>query len=162
MKHFTAILAGLAVVASSCAPRPETQAQPTDGDNASPTAVQQPDQTKAREHADAVLQGVALSYFEALTSGNAQKATSLAAPPFSLDRRKVLLQPDEVAATHARIIGDKGKRQIPEYTVGKTDKAPPLDGDVFPDHVVYRFMVGDEAVDIYVSTAAAEVIGFSD
>ncbi|MEX2214378.1 MAG: hypothetical protein WD768_09640 [Phycisphaeraceae bacterium] len=108
-------------------------------------------------------QAVAAAYFEALFTGDAKKATELSTVPFSLDRKKVLKTEKEVAAIHEEIVGDKGKRQLPKYTLAPTDKAAKLDAEIFPKHTAYRVLIDDEHVDVYVTQGdGPKVIGFSD
>ena len=90
-------------------------------------------------------------------------ANELSKAPYSLDRRIVLKTKKDVEAVHQKIIADKGARKLPEFTVAKTDAAPALDTNVFPKYVAFRFLVGREGIDIYVSAdGSPKVIGFSD
>lgn len=105
----------------------------------------------------------AAAYFEALTTGDVEKANSLAGSPFSLDRKRILKTAEEVSALHKQIIESKGKRPVPKYKIAPTDKAPKLDPALFPKYVAYRIIIGDESLDIYVSAGdAPKVLGFSD
>jgi hypothetical protein len=108
-------------------------------------------------------QAQAAAYFEALTTGDLEKANSLAGIPFSLDRKRILKTADEVGALHKQIAESKGKRPVPKYKIATTDKAPKLDPALFPKYVAYRIVIGDESLDIYVSVGEApKVLGFSD
>lgn len=113
-------------------------------------------------------QAKAAAYFEALVSGDAERANTLIAVPFSLDRKSVLKTTDEVAEIHKKIALTKGIRVVPKYTVEKTDKAPELDATIFPKYTAYRFVFEDEkqrtqTIDIYVTAGEfSAVIGFSD
>jgi hypothetical protein len=106
---------------------------------------------------------IAGKYFAALFSGDAEKASALCAVPFSMDRKKVLETKEEVDAMHKDVATKKGKRELPAYTIEKTDAAPKLDEKVFPKYVAYRVTVGGEHVDVYVTQGDdSKVIGFSD
>ena len=108
-------------------------------------------------------QKIASEYFRVLTSGDIKRANELIGIPYSLDRRKVLKTKEEVAAMHEKIIADKGKRKVPEFTIAKTDNAPALEFAVAVKYFAYRVMVGDEHIDIYVTQGKdPRVIGFSD
>jgi hypothetical protein len=112
-------------------------------------------------------QAKAAAYFEAIITGDADKADTLIAVPFSLDRKSVLKTTDEVAAVHKKIALAKGVRSVPKYTIAKTDKAPELDAAVFPKYTAFRvnFEVNDKMnnIDIYVTAGEfVAVIGFSD
>ena len=106
----------------------------------------------------------AAAYFEAITTGDVEKANALIAVPFSLDRKSILKTKDEVDAVHKKIAESKGKRPVPKYTIAKTDEAPKLDAAVFPKYVAFRLVMEDkEGIDIYVSVGESpKVLGFSD
>ncbi|MCX6880582.1 MAG: hypothetical protein NTW21_43270 [Verrucomicrobia bacterium] len=107
----------------------------------------------------------ATAYFEALMKGSVEGVNALVAAPFSFDRKQVLQTKEEVEKKHQEIVAKKGKRKVPEYTVGIPAKAPALDRKVFPEYEVFRITLagGDEHIDIYVSKGATpKVIGFSD
>lgn len=111
----------------------------------------------------AVYEAQAVAYFEALTVADVEAADNLVAAPYSFDRKKTLQTKQEVHDAHESIVKNKGKRPIPKYAVSKTDKAPPLDMALFPKYVVYRVMIDDEHVDIYLTIdESPKVIGFSD
>ena len=111
----------------------------------------------------AASQKIASSYFEALISGDAERANELSKAPFFFDRKRVLKEKTEVETAHLRIAEDKGKRDVPKYTIARTSRAPRLDRDVFPKYAAYRILIGDEHIDIYVSDDdSPKVIGFSD
>ncbi|MFN0016740.1 MAG: hypothetical protein ACKVP0_00690 [Pirellulaceae bacterium] len=108
-------------------------------------------------------QAQAAAYFEALTTGDVEKANSLAGIPFSLDRKRILKTADEVNAIHKQIVESKGKRPVPKYKIAPTDKAPKLDPALFPKYVAFRVVIDDESLDIYVSVGEApKILGFSD
>jgi hypothetical protein len=108
-------------------------------------------------------QAQAAAYFEALTTGDVEKANSLAGIPFSLDRKRILNTADELNAIHKQIVESKGKRAVPKYRIAVTDKAPKLDPAVFPKYVSFRVVIDDESLDIYISVGEApKVLGFSD
>ncbi len=112
-------------------------------------------------------QAKAAAYFEALVSGDPDKANTLIAVPFSLDRKSVLKTTDEVAEVHKKIALTKGIRVLPKYTIEKTDKAPELDATVFPKYTAFRCVFEADArtrtIDIYVTAGEfSAVIGFSD
>jgi|SRR3954471_4944660 hypothetical protein len=104
------------------------------------------------------------AYFEAIVTGDVEKANALIAVPFSLDRKSILKSKDEVDAVHKKIAENKGKRPIPRYTIAKTDEAPKLDAAVFANYVVFRLVTEDkERIDVYVSVGESpKVVGFSD
>jgi hypothetical protein len=110
----------------------------------------------------------AAAYFDALFGGDANAANALTAAPFFLDRKQTLMKKDEVDAAHQELVGGKGKRPIPKYTITKTDEAPKLDATVFPDHVTFRISIdagngSTESIDIFVSVGESpKVLGFSD
>jgi hypothetical protein len=111
----------------------------------------------------AVYEAQAVAYFEALITADVEKADKLVTVPYSLDRKKVLKSLDEVKEIHQAIAKNKGKRPVPKYTIGKTDKAPALDAAVFPKYVVYRMSIEKEHVDVYLTVEdAPKVIGISD
>jgi ketosteroid isomerase-like protein len=111
---------------------------------------------------------VARAYFEALTSGDLEAASALVDAPYSFDRTKVIATKAEVEAAHKEIVGNKGKRAIPEYTIEATTEAEALDPKQFPACLVFRVAIAvkkdrKEHVDIYVSKAKPhKVLGFSD
>jgi len=108
---------------------------------------------------------VAAAYFEALTSGDVDKANSLAAAPFSFDGKETLKSMEEVRERHQSILTKKGKRTVPEYTLTTVEKSSPLDAKLFPEHVTVRITLagGDEHVDVYVTRGdPPKVIGFRD
>ena len=114
-------------------------------------------------------QKLAADYFEALTGADVEKADAMAGVPYSLDRKVVLTTPGEVADMHRKIAKNKGKRDLPAYTIEKTDKAPELDRATFPEYVVYRISLTlpdrkhPQTIDIYVTDGdTPKVIGFSD
>ena len=107
----------------------------------------------------------ATAYFEALMKGDVGGVNALVAAPFSFDRKQVLQTKEEVEKKHQEIVAKKGKRKVPEYTVGIPAKAPELDRKIFPEYEVFRITIAgdDEHIDIYVSKGATpKVIGFSD
>ena len=108
---------------------------------------------------------VAVRYFEALTGGDVGKANELSATPYSFDGKETLTKKAQVEEKHRTIIADKGKREVPKYTVTVPPNPDKLDLAVFPKYVVYRFNIagGDKHVDIYVKTGEdPKVIGFRD
>jgi len=91
------------------------------------------------------------------------KATAVVDVPFFLDRKTVLKTKEELLAVHQKMVESKGKRPVPKYTIAPTEDAPKLDAKLFPKYEAYRINIGDEAVDIYVTTGEnPKVIGFSD
>lgn len=108
---------------------------------------------------------VASAYFEALMTGDVEKADEMVTVPYSFDRKMVLAKKAEVEAKHRAILADKGKRNVPKYKTAVPNNAPALDGKVFPAHTVVRILIegDDEYIDIYVTTGEnPKVIGFSD
>lgn len=108
---------------------------------------------------------VAAAYFDALIGGDVEKADALATVPYSFDRKEVLTEMAQVKEKHRAIVGKKGKRKVPEYTVSVPTDAPELDRKVFPAYLVFRIAIvgDDEYVDIYVTKGdAPKVMGFSD
>lgn len=109
-------------------------------------------------------QAQAAAYFEAIMTGDVEKASALIAVPFSLDRKSILKTKEEVDAIHKKIAENKGQRPVPKYTIAKADDAPKLDAAVFPKYVAFRVVMEDkEGIDIYVSVGESpKVLGFSD
>lgn len=108
---------------------------------------------------------VAAGYFTAIFQGDLDGIMAVVAAPFSFDRKEVLKSKDEVRQKHAQIVGKKGKRKVPEYTIALTDGAPALDRNVFPAYEVWRITIAGrkESIDIYVSKGETpRVIGLSD
>lgn len=120
-----------------------------------------PAQDKAPEQA---AKDCATAWFEALISGDLFGAASRAGVPFSVDRKQVLATYEDVKKMHEKIIGDKGKREVPKYEIAVAKDAPALDAS-FPEHDVFRISITGtkHRIDIYVSKGASpKVIGFSD
>jgi hypothetical protein len=110
----------------------------------------------------------AAAYFEALFGGDVDVANSLTATPFSLDGKKTLMTADEVNTAHLGIVGGKGRRIVPAYTIEKIDPASKLDATVFPKYVAFRVTIDSgngraEPIHIYVSVGESpKILGFSD
>ena len=115
------------------------------------------------EKVDITAKDVAGWYFEALMTGNVEMADAHSTVPFSFDRKKVIANKEDLEKEHRRILADKGKRKVPNYTIAPTDKAPVLDPKTFPAHTVFRIDIDGEFIDIYVTKKKPlKVIGFSD
>jgi hypothetical protein len=163
MRYRALAVAGMAVAFSSCSRRPTEVVTVPEPDKTAPPAVVHREAAAVADAAEADPQGVAASYFEALFSGDAARATGLATTPFSLDRKKILRDRKAVESMHLSVAEKKGKRPVPRYTIGRTDMAPALAPEVFPSYVAYRIVIDGEHVDVYVSTEAPrKVVGFSD
>ncbi len=109
----------------------------------------------------------AIDYFQALTAGDVERADALVAVPFDFDGKKVLSDIEEVKALHRKVLEDKGKREIPEYSIERTMEAKELDGEIFARYAVYRVLLEfngrKQGVDIYISEQEPfRVIGVRD
>lgn len=109
-------------------------------------------------------QAQAATYFEAIMTGDVEKANSLIDVPYSLDRKRILRTVDQVDAVHKLIAEKKGMRLVPEYKIAQTDEAPMLDAAVFRKYVAFRVVIADKGhIDIYISVGELpKVLGFSD
>jgi hypothetical protein len=119
----------------------------------------------AQEHQEISAQKIAISYFEALTSGDIKKADELATVPYSFDGRETLTKKQQVEQKHREILEDKGRRNIPDYTVTVPEHPEPLAPKVFPKYEIYRINIHGVNVhlDIYVKAGRKpKVIGFRD
>ena len=107
---------------------------------------------------------LAVSYFVKLTAGDIDAANEMVAAPFSLDLKKVLQTKEEVFGFHKKVFENKGKRDIPKYTVDATREALKLDDKVFPSYTPFRIKIeGHGHLDIYVTNSKdPKVIGFAD
>ena len=106
----------------------------------------------------------AISYFEALTQADLEKVAALVAVPFTIDGQGAVKSKEELAVKHKEIVGLKGKRAVPAYTVSVPKDAKQLDRGVFPSWVVFRISITNTEyqVDIYVLPGVGpKVIGFA-
>ncbi|MHB1156151.1 MAG: hypothetical protein ACYC26_04855 [Phycisphaerales bacterium] len=111
-------------------------------------------------------QKVAEAYFAALATGDVAKVDEVTDVPFSFDRKEVLRTREQVHDAHAKLANEKAKREMPQYTIVVTDRAPKLDPAVFAKHVVYHIVARwgerSDEVDIYVTDSPSpKVIGLS-
>ena len=110
---------------------------------------------RIRLHGDATdpdpKEALASTYFEAIMSGDAEKANTLVAVPFSMENSSTLKTIADVEGFHEKIVEGKGARPIPNYVISPSPSAPALPAKLFSDYVAYEIRLAEGTVYLYVS-----------